>query len=52
MDFTRRLALFEELKSLPWGAVWDYYSCAPGSAAGGDWFDAVRQYEARVLAAR
>lgn len=24
-DFTERLVLFEELKSLPWGAVWDYY---------------------------
>jgi L-rhamnose isomerase len=25
MDFTKRLVLFEEFKSLPWSAVWDYY---------------------------
>ena len=24
-DFTARLALLEEIKTLPFGAVWDYY---------------------------
>ena len=24
-DFTGRLALLEELKTMPFGAVWDYY---------------------------
>jgi hypothetical protein len=27
-DLTTRLALMEELKSMPWGAVWDAY-CSP-----------------------
>ncbi|HWU40865.1 MAG TPA: L-rhamnose isomerase, partial [Candidatus Acidoferrum sp.] len=25
MDYTRRLAMLEELKGLPWAAIWDYY---------------------------
>ena len=29
-DFTQRLALLEELKSLPWSAVWDYYCAQKG----------------------
>ena len=32
-DFTSRLALLEELKTLPFGAVWDYY-CAESERAG------------------
>jgi L-rhamnose isomerase len=52
MDFTRRLATFEELKSLPWGAVWDYYCLQKGAPAGLDWHEKIRQYESRVLAVR
>jgi L-rhamnose isomerase len=52
MDFTRRLAISEELKSLPWGAVWDYYCLQKGVPAGLAWYEEVRQYEARVLSQR
>jgi L-rhamnose isomerase len=49
MDFTQRLAMFEELKSLPWAAVWDYYCAQKGAPVGMDWFDELRRYEQQVL---
>jgi len=52
MDYTRRLALLEEVKTLPWAAVWDYYCLQKGAPAGMDWFDEVRQYEKAVLSGR
>ena len=52
MDFTRRLAMFEELKSLPWGAVWDYYCEQKGVPVGMSWFDEVRTSERDVLSKR
>jgi L-rhamnose isomerase len=52
MDFTERLAMFEEQKSLPWAAVWDAYCERQGVAVGMAWFDEIRQYEKTVLAAR
>jgi len=51
-DFTQRLALLEELKSLPWSAVWDYYCAQEGVPAGIGWFDEIRQYEKDVLSKR
>ena len=52
MDFTKRLALMEELKTLPLGAVWDYYCQTHGVPVGMAWFDAARQYEKDVLSKR
>jgi L-rhamnose isomerase len=51
-DYTGRLALLEELKSLPWGAVWDYHCLRQGVPAGPAWLDDVRAYERDVLARR
>jgi L-rhamnose isomerase len=51
-DFTRRLAMLEEQKSLPWTAVWDYYCAQKGVPVGGAWFDEVRSYEKQVLSNR
>jgi L-rhamnose isomerase len=51
-DFTSRLALLEELKTLPAGAVWDYYCLARGVPVGRCWLDEVKRYEREVLAAR
>lgn len=51
-DFTTRLALMEDARSLPWGAVWDEY-CARHDAPGDQgWLAAVKDYERRVLASR
>jgi L-rhamnose isomerase len=52
MDYTRRLALQEEAKTLPWAAVWDYYCLKQGVRTGMGWFDEIRQYEKDVLSAR
>jgi L-rhamnose isomerase len=47
-----RLALQEEFKSLPFGAVWDMYCVKNGVPAGAAWVDEVNSYEEKVLAKR
>ncbi|AFE60122.1 L-rhamnose isomerase [Rahnella aquatilis HX2] len=51
-DYTARLALLEEQKSLPWQAVWDMYCQRHDVPVGGQWLDTVRHYETSVLAKR
>lgn len=51
-DFTARLALMEEQKSLPFGAVWDYYCWRQGAPVGAAWLDTVRDYEKEELSRR
>ena len=51
-DFTSRLATVEELKTLPFGAVWDYYCLKQGVPVGTAWIDEVRGYEQNVTCKR
>lgn len=51
-DFTSRLAMMEEQKSLPFGAVWDYYCLKSGVPVGADWLNEVKRYENDVLSLR
>ena len=51
-DFTSRLALMEELKTLPAGAVWDSYCAKQGVPVGAAWLDEVKNYERTVLSKR
>ena len=51
-DFTTRLALQEESKTLPFGAVWDYYCETQGVSAGEHWLTAAKSYEKNVLSKR
>jgi len=51
-DYTARLAMLEELRTLPFGAVWDYYCMSQGVPAGAAWLAEVKQYEKDVLAKR
>ena len=51
-DYTARLALLEELKTLPHGAVWDYYCQRESVPVGSTWLDEIRQYETDVLSQR
>jgi len=44
-DFTGRLAYFEELRSMPWHAVWDEFCERNGVPVGFAWLDEVRAYE-------
>jgi len=52
MDYTRRLALMEELKTLPWAAVWSCYCLRKGVPAGVEWIEEVKRYEETVLSGR
>ncbi len=51
-DLTSRLAMLEEVKTLPFGAVWDYYCTRSSVLAGSAWMDEVTTYEKDVLAKR
>lgn len=51
-DYTTRLALLEEFKSYPYGAVWDYYCARQGVPVREAWLDEVKAYEQKVLSAR
>jgi len=51
-DLTTRLALMEELKGMPWGAVWDEYCARQGVPVGTAWLAETKRYEADVLAKR
>lgn len=51
-DFTSRLAMVEELKTMPFGAVWDYYCLTREVPAGETWLPIVRSYERDVLSKR
>lgn len=51
-DLTARLALLEELKGLPFSAVWDYHCLTQGVPVGRDWLAEVRTYERDVLSTR
>ena len=51
-DYTGRLAILEELKTLPFGAVWDYYCTKKEAPTGQAWLDEAKDYEKDVLAKR
>ena len=51
-NYTDRLVLMEELKTMPFGAVWDYYCLSHGVPVGRTWFETVREYETRTLSVR
>jgi L-rhamnose isomerase len=47
-----RLALMEELKSKPFGAVWDYYCLKEGAPVGESFIAEIQKYEKEVLVKR
>jgi L-rhamnose isomerase len=51
-DYTSRLALMEEAKTLPFGAVWDYYCVKQNVPVGQIWLDKIKLYEKNVLSHR
>jgi L-rhamnose isomerase len=51
-DYTHRLALLEELKGLPFGAVWDYFCLQQGVPVGIRFVDEIRAYEEQELSKR
>ena len=51
-DGTARMAIFEESKSMPWSAVWEYYCASHGIPEGIGWLETVRGYEKDTLSKR
>jgi len=51
-NLTARLALMEEQKTMPLGAIWNYYCDRAGVPVGAAWLDVVRQYEQGVMLQR
>jgi L-rhamnose isomerase len=48
----QRLALLEEMKSYPFGAVWDYYCMRSNTLVGTAWIAEVNEYEKQILSKR
>ncbi|OHB55468.1 MAG: L-rhamnose isomerase [Planctomycetes bacterium GWF2_50_10] len=51
-DHTSRLAMLEELKTLPFGAVWDHYCLVNNVPSGASWIEDVKAYEKAILSKR
>jgi L-rhamnose isomerase len=51
-QLTELMMLQEEIKTLPFGDIWDKYCEECGVASGTAWFDEIRRYEREVLSVR
>lgn len=51
-NFTKLLVMQEEMKTLPFGAVWEEYCNREGVIADGSWFEIIEKYEKEVLLKR
>ena len=51
-NFTKLMVISEELKTMPFGDVWEEYCCICGMPADGMWFDEIEKYESEVLSKR
>ena len=51
-DYTARLAYLEELKTMPWQAVWEEFCRRQNVPGGLGWLDEVRAYEKSILESR
>ena len=51
-EFTRLMVMQEELKTLPFGEIWDEYCRACGKPVDGEWYKEIEEYEEQVLEAR
>jgi L-rhamnose isomerase len=51
-DYTARLSLLEELKGLPWAAVWDQFCLQHDVPVGSSYLREIRAYESTALAQR
>jgi L-rhamnose isomerase len=51
-DYTSRLALMEEARTLPFGAVWEQFCETQNVPSGEGWLQEVKRYEREVLSKR
>ncbi len=50
--FTELLVLSEELKTMPFGDIWEHYCESQNIPGAGSWLIEVQRYEAEVLSKR
>lgn len=48
-DYTKRLTLMDEFRSLPGNAVWEYYCLKKDKPVATEWLDDLKQYEKNVM---
>ena len=51
-NWTELMVAQEELKTMPFGDIWNEYCIRCGKPVDGQWFDAIRKYEEEVLVKR
>ena len=51
-DFSRLMVMQEEMKTLPFGEIWDGYCRSCGRSADGEWFPQIGEYEKETLMKR
>lgn len=51
-NYTELMVRSEEVKTLPFGDIWNYYCESCGVPADGEWFEKVKEYEKTVLSKR
>lgn len=51
-NWTELMVRTEELKTMPFGEVWDEYCRVCGAPLDGEWFETVKKYETEILAKR
>ena len=51
-SFTELMVRSEEMKTMPFGEVWEEYCRQCGAPADGQWFSSVEEYEAEILSKR
>jgi L-rhamnose isomerase len=51
-DYTSLLVISEEIKTAPFGAVWEELCTRAGMPAGAGWFEEIKKYENEVLSKR
>ena len=51
-DYTSRLAILEDIKTLPFGAVWDFYCEKSGVPSDILWLKQIKEYEKNILSKR
>ena len=49
---TEVMMIQEEMKTYPFGDVWDYFCETEGKPVGEDWYESVKTYEDQVFSAR
>lgn len=52
LDYTKRMALTEELKDFPYADVWNYFCELNNAPVGMNWYEEVMDYERDILSAR